>query len=66
MDRFPSLTRREQAILNQLACGLSNKEIGRKLNLSDKTVKHYLTALFQKLEARDRLQAAILARQRIG
>jgi DNA-binding NarL/FixJ family response regulator len=63
-DRFSALTLREEQILDYLARGLSNKEIGRELNLSDKTVKHYLTTMFEKLEVRNRVEAALLGQTR--
>ncbi len=45
---IPSLTAREQTILNHVAAGRSNKQIARHLGRSDITVRHYLTALFAK------------------
>jgi two-component system, NarL family, nitrate/nitrite response regulator NarL len=63
-DAFSTLTIREEQILNHLTRGLSNKEIGRELNLSEKTVKHYVTTLFEKLQVRNRLEAALLAKTR--
>jgi len=59
------LTEREREILESLAGGLSNKEIGEKLFLSEKTVKHYMTNILQKLQVRNRVEAALLA-QRSG
>lgn len=59
------LTQREREILENLAAGLSNKEIGEKLFLSEKTVKHYMTNILQKLQVRNRVEAALLA-QRSG
>jgi DNA-binding NarL/FixJ family response regulator len=59
------LTERERDILEGLAAGLSNKEIGQKLYLSEKTVKHYMTNILQKLQVRNRVEAALLA-QRSG
>jgi DNA-binding NarL/FixJ family response regulator len=52
---------RERQILSFLAKGFSNTEIGLKLTLSDKTIKHYVTGLLQKLRVRNRTQAAIVA-----
>jgi two-component system nitrate/nitrite response regulator NarL len=55
------LSRREEQILSHLGRGLSNKEIGRSLDLSEKTIKHYLGSLLTKLNARNRVQAAIIS-----
>ena len=55
------LTSRELEILRLLAMGLSNKEIGHRLCLAEKTVKNYLSTIFQKLQINDRVQAAIYA-----
>jgi DNA-binding NarL/FixJ family response regulator len=60
-----SLTGREKEILEGIASGLSNKEIGQKLFLSEKTVKHYITIILQKLQVRNRVEAALMA-QRSG
>ena len=57
------LTEREQEILECLAGGLSNKEIGEKLFLSEKTVKHYMTNIMHKLQVRNRVEAALLAQK---
>jgi two-component system nitrate/nitrite response regulator NarL len=57
------LTARERGILESLAAGLSNKEIGEKLFLSEKTVKHYMTNILQKLQVRNRVEAALLAQK---
>jgi DNA-binding NarL/FixJ family response regulator len=46
-----------------LTQGLSNAEIGRKLFISDTTVKTHVTRLLQKLNVRDRAQAIVLAYQ---
>ena len=58
------LSKREQDILRLVAGGLSNKEVGRELDLQEKTVKHYMTAILQKLQVRNRTEAALLARDR--
>jgi len=52
---------RESQVLDLIAQGLSNKEIALRLGLSDKTVKHYITGLLQKLHVRNRTEAALLA-----
>lgn len=57
------LTKREEDILRRVAQGLSNKEIGRDLDLQEKTVKHYMTSILQKLHLRNRVEAAMLARE---
>lgn len=57
------LTEREREILEGLASGLSNKEIGQKLFISEKTVKHYMTNILQKLQVRNRVEAALLAQK---
>ena len=53
------LSRREHEILNLLARGLSNKEIGRKLDLSPFTVRNHLAHVFEKLKVRSRTEAAV-------
>ena len=59
------LTPREREILELVAAGKSNKEIGGRLDLTEKTVKHYMTNILQKLQVRNRVEAALLA-QRAG
>lgn len=56
------LTTRESAILRLVATGLSNKEIARALELQEKTIKHYMTNILQKLQVRNRVEAALKAR----
>ena len=56
-----SLTNREQEIVFALAEGLSNKDIGRKLNLSEGTVKVHLHNIYTKLGAKNRTALAVLA-----
>jgi two-component system, NarL family, nitrate/nitrite response regulator NarL len=59
------LSLREEQIMNQVAKGLTNKEIALKFSLSEKTVKHYMTSVMQKLQVRNRVQA-VLALQKQG
>ena len=58
------LSGRELEVLQQLAEGKSNKEIGVALNLAEGTVKNHLSNVFGKLGVLDRTQAALLARER--
>ncbi len=58
-----SLTKREEEILRLVSDGLSNKEVGRELELQEKTVKHYMTNILQKLQARNRVEAAVKAKE---
>ena len=55
------LTPREQSVLSLVASGLTNRQIARHLKISEKTVKNHLTAIFPKIGASDRTQAAIYA-----
>ncbi|MDK2125686.1 response regulator [Parachitinimonas caeni] len=55
------LTPREREILVQVAAGLSNKEIGRKLDVAESTVKIHVQSILRKLELSSRVQAAIYA-----
>ena len=57
------LTAREHQILELVASGLSNKEIGARLDLTEKTIKHYMTNILQKLQVRNRVEAALLAQK---
>jgi len=57
------LSRREQEILKMVAIGLSNKEIASKLVIAEGTVKNHLTNIFNKLNARDRMQAVLIAKK---
>ncbi|MEU7381648.1 MULTISPECIES: response regulator transcription factor [unclassified Streptomyces] len=59
---FPELTAREREILDQLAAGLSNAEIGRRLHLSGKTVANNVSAILAKLHLTQRSQAIVRAR----
>ena len=63
-DGLPDpLTERELDVLRLLAEGMSNREIGNKLSLTEGTVKNYVTNVLQKIGARDRTQAALRGRE---
>jgi len=55
------LTRRETEILGTIVAGLSNKEIALKFTLSEDTVKHHLTNIFDKVRVSSRLELALFA-----
>jgi two-component system nitrate/nitrite response regulator NarL len=55
------LTKREMEIVGAIAAGMSNKEIARKLLLSEDTVKHHLTKVFHKVGVSTRLELALFA-----
>jgi DNA-binding NarL/FixJ family response regulator len=60
-DGVGALTARERDILALIAEGLRNKEIAARLNISETTVRHHLTSIFDKLDVSDRLELAIHA-----
>ena len=64
-DRAPldALTIREEQILREVSLGLTNKEIARKLDLSEKTIKHYMSGVLHKLSARNRVEAIVASRR---
>jgi two-component system nitrate/nitrite response regulator NarL len=55
------LTARERQVLELVATGLSNQEIGLRLGLAEKTIKHYMTNILTRLQVRSRVEAALLA-----
>ena len=63
---FSDLTKREETILRLVAKGYSNREVGEALELQEKTVKHYMTSILQKLNLRNRVEAAVQAREFFG
>ncbi len=60
-DPLQELTEREREILALIGTGLTNREIGERVFLSEKTIKHYVTNILQKLQVRSRVEAALLA-----
>ena len=62
-DPLQELTDRERNILGLIGSGLTNREIGERIFLSEKTIKHYVTNILQKLQVRSRVEAALLVSQ---
>jgi DNA-binding CsgD family transcriptional regulator len=60
---FPELTRRERQILEHIARGLDNAQIAAHLELSEKTVRNHITAVFAKIGVESRAQAIVQARE---
>jgi DNA-binding NarL/FixJ family response regulator len=60
-DPMQELTDREREILALIGNGMTNREIGERIFLSEKTIKHYVTNILQKLQVRSRVEAALLA-----
>lgn len=61
-DAIDTLTKRELEILRLVAEGLTNEEIGKKIFISEKTVKTHLTNIFDKLKVNNRFKAALMLR----
>ena len=55
----PNLTLRERQVLDLIAAGMTNRQIGEKLELAEKTVKNYVSSLLDKLGMQRRTQAAV-------
>ena len=62
MSKFPTLTDREHEVLDLVAAGLSNQQIAERLFLSQKTVRNHVHAVLTKLQAVDRAEAIVRAR----
>lgn len=62
---FVALTEREREVLELASAGLSNKHIGLKLALHEKTIKHHMTQIFTKLGVSNRTEAAMAFRDEI-
>jgi DNA-binding NarL/FixJ family response regulator len=60
------LTPREREVLELLATGLANKQMARRLGITERTVKAHLTRIFAALDVTDRTQAALWAREHLG
>jgi DNA-binding NarL/FixJ family response regulator len=63
LDAFPDLTEREREVLEQIAKGLGNAAIARRLAIADKTVRNHVSSIFSKLHVTDRAQAVVRARE---
>ena len=63
-DTLSALTERERAVALAVASGKSNKEVAREMDITDRTVKAHLGAVFRKLKVRDRMQLILLLSQR--
>jgi NarL family two-component system response regulator LiaR len=63
-DPLNALSPREREVLAALSRGRSNREIARRLSLSEETVKSYVSSILAKLNLQDRTQAAIFGLQR--
>jgi DNA-binding NarL/FixJ family response regulator len=61
VPKLQPLTDQERKILTLVAAGASNKDIAAGLNLSERTIKNYLSVIFQKLQVNNRTEAAIRA-----
>jgi two-component system nitrate/nitrite response regulator NarL len=59
-DPLAKLTPQERRILQTIAQGLSNREIGDQLDIREKTVKYHVTNLLRKLNARNRVEATLI------
>ncbi|MER5296805.1 response regulator transcription factor [Streptomyces pharetrae] len=62
-DVLPDLTAREREILALIGEGLTNRQIGQRLYLAEKTVKNHISRLLAKLGVERRIQAAVIATQ---
>jgi DNA-binding NarL/FixJ family response regulator len=62
--RYGALSPQEQRILDLIADGLTNRQIGHELHLAEKTVKNYVSSLLHKLGFERRTEAAVYAAQR--
>ncbi len=61
-----ALSAREEQVLRDVVKGYTNKEIARNCDLAEKTIKHHMTSILGKIQARNRVEAAMFARERFG
>lgn len=62
-EPLAGLTAREREVLALVAAGLANKQVARRLGISERTVKAHLTSVFSRLGVEDRTQAALWAQR---
>ncbi|MFI5485447.1 response regulator [Micromonospora echinaurantiaca] len=65
-ERLRALTSREREVVGLVAEGLPNAEIGRRLHMSETTIKTYVSRILTKLDCANRVQAALLVRDTEG
>jgi DNA-binding NarL/FixJ family response regulator len=65
-ERLAHLTAQEQRILELMAEGLTNRAIGERLHLAEKTVKNYVTSVLSKMGMTRRTEAAVYAARHLG
>jgi len=63
VERLGALTERERGVLELIAQGHDNAHIAKSLSLSEKTVRNYVTSIFDKLQVPSRPQAIVVARE---
>jgi DNA-binding NarL/FixJ family response regulator len=61
----PELSQREREVLELVSKGLANKQVGRRLGITERTVKAHLTNVFARIGVTDRTQAALWARENL-
>lgn len=59
--KIATLSPREREVIELIGCGMKNKQIADRLFISETTVRHHLTSIFNKLEVTDRLELVIYA-----
>jgi DNA-binding CsgD family transcriptional regulator len=58
-----SLSDREREVMALLGAGLANKQIARRLEISEKTVKSHLTSVYRQIDVASRTEAVVWARE---
>ena len=66
MPELSDLTEQELKLLGLIAEGLTNRQIGERMFLAEKTVKNYVSSILSKLGLERRTQAAVLASKLLG